>query len=65
MNETLKQNRLLREQVDDRSFAYPPNEVTNISDHQKDVCFSNPGDGDCVTIFFSPSRMTIGLSCME
>ncbi|XP_023512477.1 serine/threonine-protein kinase EDR1-like isoform X2 [Cucurbita pepo subsp. pepo] len=32
MNETLKQNRLLREQVDDRSFSHPSNERNNSSD---------------------------------
>jgi hypothetical protein len=36
MNETLKQNRLLREQGDDRSFSLSSNDRN--SDLQKDVC---------------------------
>lgn len=39
MNETLKQNRLLREREEDRSFAHSPND--NISDLQKNVCLSH------------------------
>ena len=38
MSETLKQNRLLREQGDDGSFPYSSNDRNIGSDHQKNVC---------------------------
>ncbi|KAL6975928.1 mitogen-activated protein kinase kinase kinase [Sarracenia purpurea var. burkii] len=37
MNETLKQNLLLREQGDDSSFSYPSRDRNITSDHQKNV----------------------------
>ena len=38
MSETLKQNRLLREQGDDGSFPYSSNDRNIDSHHQKNVC---------------------------
>lgn len=40
MNETLKQNRLLREQHDDNPYSYSSNDRNRGSDLQKNVCFS-------------------------
>lgn len=40
MNESLKQNRILRERGDDRSFANSLDDKDNGPDLQKNVCFS-------------------------
>lgn len=45
MNETLKQNRLLRGQEDDRSFSHPSNERNSSSDVRRNVGFICPGNG--------------------
>lgn len=37
MNEAMKQNRLLKEQGDDRSFSYSSNDRNIGSDHQENV----------------------------
>lgn len=53
MNETLKQNRLLREQGDDGSFS-PSNDRN--ADLQKNVCFLSLGNREPAlysTLFFS------------
>ncbi|KAL7000566.1 mitogen-activated protein kinase kinase kinase [Sarracenia purpurea var. burkii] len=49
MNETLKQNRLLREQADDRSFSYSSNDRNIGSDHQKNVSDFDHHDRDQVS----------------
>lgn len=49
MNETLKQNRLLREQGDDGSFS-PSND--RVSDLQKNVCFLSLGNRGPVKCLF-------------
>ncbi|XP_028065496.1 serine/threonine-protein kinase EDR1-like isoform X3 [Camellia sinensis] len=46
MNETLKQNRLLGEQGDDRSFLYSSNDGNIGSDHQKNVSDFDQHDRD-------------------
>lgn len=38
MNETLKQNRILRERGEDGSFAHPSDDRNSTSDLQKNVC---------------------------
>lgn len=40
MNESLKQNRILRQRGDDGSFANSPDDKDNGPDLQKNVCFS-------------------------
>lgn len=42
MNETLKQNRLLRERGEDGSFTHPSDDRNSSSDLQKNVCFNYP-----------------------
>lgn len=44
MNETLKQNRLLREQRDDRSFSHSPTARSSGGDLQKNVCLHFGGN---------------------
>jgi hypothetical protein len=39
MNETLKQNRLMRERGDVNSFSNSPNNRSSDADLQKNVCF--------------------------
>ncbi|XP_052206966.1 serine/threonine-protein kinase EDR1-like isoform X2 [Diospyros lotus] len=46
MNETLKQNRLSREQGDDRSFSYSSKDRNTGPDHQKNVSDFEHHDGD-------------------
>ncbi|XAR50793.1 Non-specific serine/threonine protein kinase [Bertholletia excelsa] len=48
MNEALKQNRLLREQGDDKSFSYSSNDRSR-TDHQKDVSEFDQHDHDDIS----------------
>lgn len=52
MNETLKQNRLLRERRDDNSFSHSPDNTSNVQGLQRNVCLHYCGNSGTFYLSF-------------